>query len=210
MATSRREEFRSQAFAEASRDDNFKRWIEARSDTIRNGVSVYDVLSRNGVSVRHDGREEQISCPFHGQDSKPSARVYPDTVRGSSHVWCFVCQERWDAIGLWRKYSGADLKYTRILSEMERAFGIIPLEAPPDPKFEEDAIDPELIEVDNLFEVCESRLKRARACFDMKGYLTIGSILDRLQYQVSAGSMSPSKAKPVLKSVLQKIGEKVR
>ena len=203
-------DFRKEAIAEFTQRDGFKRWIDARADVIRRGISVYDVLNRHGDPVREGGREVQISCPFHGADAKPSARVYPDTVRGSSHVWCFVCQERWDAIGLWRKYSGADLKFTRILMEMVKAFGIIPPEAPPDPKFDEPEDDPELIEVDLLFGVCESRLKGARASFTMKGYLTIGSVLDRLYFQVNQGTISMPKAKGVLQSVLNKIGEKVR
>ena len=210
MALSRRDQLKKQAFAESGQQDGIRRWIEARADTVRRQISVHDVLRRNGADIRGDGREEQISCPFHGADAKPSCRVYPDTERGSSHAWCFVCQERWDAIGLWRKYSGADLKFTRILTEMERAFGIIPLEAPPDPKFEEDAIDPEMIETDNLFDVCESRLKGARNSFDMKSHLILGSVLDRLRYQVEGGRTSYPKAKLVLQSVLAKIGKRVR
>jgi len=94
--------------------------------------------------------------------------------------------------------------------EMEKAFGIIPPEAPPVQKFEDDYVDPDILIVDQLFDVCESRLKGARSSFDMKGYLTIGSILDRLRYQLNQDQVSYTKAKTVLNQVLQKIGEKVR
>jgi hypothetical protein len=193
---------------EKDQRDAFRRWIQVRADTVRSTVTVYEVLERNGVRLRRGDREEQIACPFHGQDRKPSARVYPETTRGPSHVWCFVCRERWDAIGLWKKFTGETVKFTRILGEMERAFGILPPERPPSEI--DNGEDPELIELDLLFDTCERRLKGARDSFDMQGYLRVGLILDRLYLQTSDGTLSAAKAKEVLRRVLDKIGEKVR
>lgn len=203
-------DFEGEARRETERDEASKRWVQARIDAIRKNVTAHDVLRRFGAKLRQSGsdREEQISCPFHGTDRHPSCRIYPETVRGPSHAWCFVCQERWDAIGLWRKFATHETKFTRILGEMERAFGIIPPEAPPIEI--EDEEDPELLEMDQLFDVCEKRLRGARESFDMKGFLTLGAVLDRLYYQVEEGRMKPAQAKPVLQKVLDKIGEKVR
>lgn len=42
--------------------------------------------------IDKNGQEEQLSCPFHGKDNKPSARYYPDT----DTMYCWTCQESWD------------------------------------------------------------------------------------------------------------------
>lgn len=42
-----------------------------------------------------NGQEEQLSCPFHGKDNKPSARYYPDT----DSMYCWTCQKSWDVFG---------------------------------------------------------------------------------------------------------------
>lgn len=38
--------------------------------------------------------EVQFRCPFHGEDNKPSARLYKET----NSAWCWVCRKRWDII----------------------------------------------------------------------------------------------------------------
>jgi hypothetical protein len=201
-------DFTKETLQESAQRDAAHRWIQARVEAIRKAVTVQDVLGRHGVILRgHGDREEQISCPFHGRDNKPSCRVYPETPRGPSHAWCFVCQERWDAINLWKKFTG-ETKFTRVLGEIERAYGLLPPERPPEEV--DDSLDPEIVELDMLFDVCERRLRAARDAFDMRGYLTLGSILDRLAHAVDSGSTKPSVAKPVLQRVLDKIGAKVR
>lgn len=203
-------DFNKEARREHDNRDASHRWIQARIEVIRQRVTAQEVLRRNGIKIRGTGdREEQFSCPFHGRDRKPSARVYPETVRGPSHVWCFVCQERWDVIGLWKKFGSSDAKFTQTLGEIERAFGIIPPERPP-VEYDDEEVDPELVEVDLLFDVCEKRLKDGRDAFDMKGFLVLSTILDRLYYQVEEGIIKPKKAIEVLKTVLDKIGERVR
>lgn len=44
--------------------------------------------------VSFKGAEEQISCPFHGPDNKPSARYYFE----SDTVYCFTCRKSWDIL----------------------------------------------------------------------------------------------------------------
>ncbi len=109
-----------------------KAWIAQRVEAIKEHVSAHDVLRRGGVNLgKGDNEEEQFSCPFHGQDRRPSARVYPADANNPSHAWCFVCQERWDAITLWRKFNGGeDRHFTQILSEIERAYGLETPELP--------------------------------------------------------------------------------
>ncbi len=209
----RRKRFEEETRRELFQQTEAQRWIEFRKETIISRVSAHDVLRRNGVRLKQGGddREEQFSCPFHGKDHKPSARVYPETVRGPSHVWCFVCQKRWDVIGLWRKYSGEDTRFTQILSEIERTFGIIPPDRPPrDTGPIDEADDEALLSVYQRFEACEKRLKQEQVAFDMKTHLMLGSILDQLYYQVEERKVSTEKATEVLQKVIDKIGEKVR
>lgn len=204
-------DYQGEAFQEHEAREASRRWIQARVEAIRKSVSAHDILRRNGIKLRYnEDREEQFSCPFHGVDTHPSARVYPETVRGPSHVWCFVCHQNWDAIALWKKFGGGESKFTRVLAEIERAFGITPPERPPTPAEMADYVDPEVVQTEMMFDVCERRLRSAKVSFDMKGHLTVGSILDRVRYQFEHGKVSVEKTKTILQQVLDKIGAKVR
>jgi hypothetical protein len=188
-----------------------RRWIQYRTDTVRRKVSAYDVLRRNGITLRHStDREEQFPCPFHGVDTHPSARIYPETVKGPSHVWCFVCQEHWDSIGLWKKFTGTDAKFTRVIAELERAFGITPPERPPSAAEMAEHEDPETIEVETKIALCEEDLKSYQHVFDMRAHLTLGSVLDRVRYQFERAMIPPAKALDVLDQIQKKIVDKER
>ena len=205
-------DFFGESKREFEQQDAQKRWFQVRAETVRRHVTAHDILRRNGINLKQNSsdREEQFACPFHGRDKKPSARVYPDTVRGPSHVWCFVCQERWDVFALWKKFGDSSAKFGRILVELERAYGIIPPERPPAAHEMEDEEDPELIEVDRLLLLCESRLRDAREAFEMRGYLIMGHLLDQLYYEVEEGLRKPPQAKIQLQALLDKIGVKIR
>ncbi len=174
------------------------RWMRARIETIHRTVTAHDVLRRNGVILRYTDREEQFSCPFHGRDTKPSARVYADSARGPSHAWCFVCQERWDCIGLWKKFEGFEGPFGRLLRDIERSHGIVPAEGPP-PEEAEAEDDLALAELVKLSGICERRLRGARPLFDMKGYLVLGTVLDRLMTRVEERKTTPEKAKETIR-----------
>lgn len=194
-----------------------KAWYAMRTKTIHDRVTAHDILRRNGVSFRHTGdREEQFSCPFHGKDESPSARVYPSSPRSPSHVWCYVCRERWDAIALWKKYSGGEKSFHRLLSELEKLYN---LETPPVPEgaYDKGSVpvsEQEKAEFERFYVVCEERLKGSREDYarlqDMNGYLVAGSILDKAYYQVGEGTMSPKDGLDVLKRLILKIGERIR
>jgi hypothetical protein len=194
------------------RHDVWRQWIAERVATIHQTVTAHDVLTRNGIRLKYGGREEQISCPFHGRDTKPSARVYEASARSPSHVWCFVCQKNWDAIGLWKKFDGReDLKFAAVLRDIESAYGIVP---PPMPEGVSGDYEPEedplVLEVATLFEACEKRLRSAKHNFEMVPFLKLGVILDRLRHRLDERKIDYEKAKVVLRQVLDKIGEVVR
>ncbi len=198
-------------------EEAIKAWYNIRTKAIHDRVTVHDILRRNGVSFRHTGdREEQFSCPFHGKDESPSARVYPSSPRSPSHVWCFVCRERWDAIALWKKYSGGEKSFHRLLSELEKLYNIT---TPPVPEGAYDkgglsATEQEKAEFERLYGVCEQRLTGARDDYvrlqDMNGYLVAGSVLDKVYYQVGEGTLSARDGLDILKRLITRIGERIR
>lgn len=196
-------------FETSARLEAVKQWLKLRVENIHKRVSAADVLTRNGVSLRkHGGQEEQISCPFHGTDTHPSARYYPESGESLSHVWCFACRKNWDAIGLWKQFTGEE-KFSKILFQIEHAFGL----TAPEFTFEgepEDEYDPLLNEVQRLFETCENNLREYRSSFDMLGHLRLGSLLDQIRSSQERGALSLPETKIRLNQILAKIGQKVR
>lgn len=187
-------------------------WYRERTAAVKANVSAYDVLRHFGVRLKQGGsdREEQLSCPFHGKDNKPSARVYPDDTEGMSHLWCYTCRKRWDAIGLWKEFGGdPDAKFSRVLSEMERQFGLTPPEAP---TWTEEETGPSEAEetAHLLFEACENRLREARPYFDLRGHLLLGQLLDKCRFAFEGRKASPEEVCLRLRQILDKIGAKMR
>jgi len=192
-------------------------WYRQRIEALHTKVTAFDVLRSSGVDLKQSGDSapEQFSCPFHGQDTRPSARVYPEDADSKSHAWCFVCQERWDAISLWRKFNQLDDKpFGQALSSMERSYG---LETPPIPS---EAIFDEKVQQQDamwehfkaLYEVCERRLCDSYPSFkyleDRTGYLKLGSALDKLRHRAKNRSLDAVQAEALLRKVLAKIREK--
>ena len=203
-------DFRGEAEQEARQSDAFRQWVSMRVEQIRRHISCGDVLARNGVHLKYGGHKpEQFSCPFHGTDNKPSTRFYPSEGGKPDGLWCFVCQERWDSIALFKKFEQLEGPFTRILTSIERAFGIQTPEMPSE-AIQFDTEGPISTEVEQLFDICERRLRNTKPHFTMQGYLVIGSVLDRLRYQVMHGGRTNEQARGLLRQVLTKIGAKER
>jgi hypothetical protein len=185
--------------------------MKQRTETIHSKVSAADVLQSNGVRLRYGGsRPEQISCPFHGVDTNPSARYHPEEGDGHSGVWCFVCNARWDAILLWKKFNGFEGSFGSLLRALENAYGI-EVPDPPEHSFGDfDSTSNEDMELSMLFDACEGRLRKARKAFQMMGFLTLATILERLYFRLEKGLISPLQTKQVLRQILDKIAEKER
>jgi hypothetical protein len=204
----------------AERDDAIRQlriaWYQERVANIHSRVTAYDILRSNGIKLKQtsDNRPEQIACPFHGADEHPSARVHPEEGGKSSHVYCFVCKEKpWDVIALWKKFSGEDKSFSRILTEIEKAYG---LEPPPQPNSLKDILPPKVDhareQFDKLLDVAERRLLDAKETFreldDLKGYLTLGQILDKVLFQVDKAKTTSEKGSELVQKVLEKIRQK--
>lgn len=205
-------DFNREAAQEDDKREAWRQWIAQRVETIHRNITIYDVLNRNGVKLRNSDREEQFSCPFHGSDNKPSARAYPTNARRHSHVWCFVCNESWDSIKLWKKFQGHsdEVKFGRLLREIESAFGIIPPDMPEDSTEYVQEEDPAFIAVQVLMTACEHLLQRNRKKFDMQSFLRLGVVLDRLRLQINEQQIPLPRAKEILVQVKEKILVKVR
>jgi len=67
-------------------------------------VSLYKLfdLAETPVTYATDKKPCQISCPFHGKDNRPSARVYPDT----NTFRCFFCSKSWAPVTFWAEANG--------------------------------------------------------------------------------------------------------
>jgi hypothetical protein len=202
--------YKDDAQREHDQSKIFRDWIQTRIETVHQRVSASDVLSRYGVKLRYSGgRAEQMFCPFHGNKRTPAARYHPRDTRKPDHVWCFVCNEQWDCINLYKKFENlTSEKFSQVLRGLERAYGITPPETPS--VHEDEPDDLERADVDMAFAVAEARLKGARKAFDMNAYLTVGSILDRLRWQFENGKVLAPTVRQTLQRVLDKIGAKAR
>ena len=95
------------------------------ANRIRDEVPILDVLVDYGYAVHPDGgdREQQFSCDLHGDgsDSKPSARVYPD----SASFYCFACGRTRDAITLVQEKEG--IGFWQAVRALEKRYGLAPM-----------------------------------------------------------------------------------
>lgn len=192
-----------------------REWIQTRISRIHERVTLYDVLRKNGVTLDYEDRASQFSCPFHGKDTNPSARAYPADGAGPSHAWCFVCQERWDAISIWKKFNGSEKKFTRVLTEIEIAFGLTRPEFPDELKAlgEDQAAEAaeENFEVFHQLErACENRLVTGKKAFTMKAYASAVSLLERVGTRVLDRRMSHQEGEGRLRSLLDNISKRRR
>ena len=200
--------FEDEARKELGQADQHSRWMKARVEALHNKVSAADVLAENGIRLRYGGaRPEQVFCPFHGNTRTMAARYHPEEGTSRAGIWCFGCNKRFDAITLWREFHSFEGSFGSLLRSMERAYGLEVPEAPPEGVIEEAAEDYELAQ---LFEACEHRLKGSRKAFQMDGFLTVSSLLERLYFRVEKGTIVLSEAKQILRKMLEKIGAKER
>lgn len=194
--------------------DELRAWYKQRVAKIHDQVSVHSVLRQHGIKLSSHDKEEQISCPFHGKDEKPSARVYLTSSGGPSGAWCFVCRERWDVIALWRKFNDSEQPFGKTLSEIERAYQIPTPPVPEGVDAVKEVSDRRHESWSEFQMQVETRLCSTRDDFlrtdNFKSYAAAGIVLDRIDYAVRHGTLSYEEAKKSLNALLHKIGERVR
>jgi hypothetical protein len=202
--------------ADTPQDESRKAWIRDRVWQVKRTVTVYDMLRRNGIELSQvtDDREEQIQCPFHGVDNKPSARLYPPTDENpSGGIWCFVCQERWDIFGLWKKFKGdPDLPFMQVLKGIEVEWGISPAQAPESTYEAQHAPvrNDELEKFQGRWNLANDRLGWAKEAYQakpdgLKQFLLHGQALDKVRWAVEEKKMTCHDGEPVVARVLELI-----
>lgn len=96
-----------------------------RIANIHRQLPMARVLLHYGVELRHPDPHQETSyaCPLHGDgnDSSPSARLYPDT----QSTYCFACQRARDAVGWVREKEG--LPFWAAIRRLEDLFNLEPL-----------------------------------------------------------------------------------
>ena len=66
-------------------------------ELINSKIKLADIMVSYNVEFQYDPRlasEVQCKCPFHGRDTKPSARLY----NGTNTFFCWVCRKTWDVV----------------------------------------------------------------------------------------------------------------
>jgi len=198
---------------EFARSDAYKAWVSERIETLKSRVNAFDILRYNNVDLKSEGdRAEQIHCPFHGTDNKPSARVYPGSGTSPSGVWCYTCRERWDIFKLWKKFEQReDMRFTEVLLGLERAFGVLTPDMPQEGHYTLKAgPSEEEIDAKDLLQVCERRLRQNRDHFKPNGFFLLGHLLDELHAAYESKSVPTLQIIRSSQAILDKIGSKVR
>ena len=78
--------------------------VRDKLQAVKTTVKMVDVLRMHGIIVPADA-QSQISCPFHGADTHPSARVYAQT----NTLFCWTCHKLWDVIAAEMQFTGSSL-----------------------------------------------------------------------------------------------------
>ena len=81
--------------------------LKALISHIKESVSLGEVMRAKGHIPTFEG-EVQLSCPFHGEDNKKSARYYNET----DTAYCWVCKEKWDLFSYTGKAEGLSFSQT--------------------------------------------------------------------------------------------------
>jgi hypothetical protein len=118
-------------------ETDHKSWIRRRADAVRSVYTAFDAMNEHGHGdlIPDPDSPTQVSCPFHGPDTRPSARYYPKMGGDHDYVRCYFCKENWDSLNLFMKFMG--LPFMEALKDLERRFRIRVPERPDSPDFEE-------------------------------------------------------------------------
>jgi DNA primase len=93
-----------------------------RLDQIKKHVPIQQVLADYGYKIHMGGtyQEQQFPCDLHGDghDSKPSARMYPET----NQWYCFACSKSRDVVETVRAKEG--LEFMDAIAFIERKYDL--------------------------------------------------------------------------------------
>lgn len=95
-------------------------------DILKEEVSIYDLFDLTGQKYETAEKPCQISCPFHGEDTHPSARVFPE----NNDMRCYYCSKSWNSVTYWAQINGwytknDKLDIGRSIDDLCDRFGIL-------------------------------------------------------------------------------------
>lgn len=180
------------------------------SSRILKQVPMSHLLYTYGYSVIDDGnqREQQFSCDLHGDgsDTKPSARLYPD----SNKFYCFACGKVRDPVSfLMEKES---LPFWRAVNNLESSYNLPHIDwseetQPKDTLQSVFEVDHTLTPMDNLQRV--QTLLQASYVDDLDSYtiVRLWEAHDKVLFYLQQGELEESVAKKLSVQVLQSVKE---
>jgi hypothetical protein len=96
-------------------------------DRVLEQADIFELLDKSGVKYLFKNKKHNVSCPFHGADTKPSMTIFPDT----NTLYCFYCDKAWDAISFWAEINqwwkeddSTKLDMGRAISDLGRLYGV--------------------------------------------------------------------------------------
>ena len=185
-----------------------QKWIQRRVDAVKTAYTAYDSMVENGYGDNLIGKDTaiQVSCPFHGTDSRPSARYYPISGHKSDYVRCYFCKENWDSLNLYMKFK--NMNFMNVLHVLERRFNIkIPLRPEdttikePEDRSSSNFVSEAWSDVPRVLELLEKKLMRLRNSAPLIDFIKFCRVLDRVSwdYDLAKGNQTDDMVSILLK-----------
>jgi DNA primase len=168
--------------------------LDARSQVVRDHVTIFEVLDLYGV--RHAGEgTQQIPCPVH-EDSTPSARVY----REQQNLYCFRCGKLWDVIGLVQ--AKERISFEQALDLLERRFTVPEVTEGLVARVKAQLRRPVPLNLDPLFAMAEQAILDARDRLALDRFSRALMALDLIGFAFTNKRLTPEDAVGQVKKIL--------
>jgi len=134
--------------------------IRKLKELILEKVDLSEVMLQYGVKFvfnPHRANEVQYKCPFHGHDTKPSARFYRET----KSCWCWKCHKYWDVVEFIKDKE--NLKYVSAILYIIKRYNIDTSSIPDAPDLSEEKFFGNELNANLLLTKNHIRIKRGQA-----------------------------------------------
>jgi hypothetical protein len=181
-------------------------WIKRRVDAVQKVYSAYDALTEHGYEIPDRHADFQLSCGFHGPDTRPSARYYGSGT--SPHFHCYTCKIHEYGVGLYARLKG--LKFMDALKELERRFDIKIPKRPESHDFKDptekgyDYKSEAWSDVPRVLEMLEKKLMRLRGRVSLIDFVRFCKVIDAVQWDLNHNG---NQATPEMVAILTKVKE---
>jgi hypothetical protein len=184
----------------------YQDWVRRRVEAVQKVYTAYDALTEHGVELPNRHADFQISCPFHGADSRPSGRYYG--ANANPHFHCYTCKTHEYGVGLYAKYKS--LKFMQALADLEHRFGIKIPKRPEGSGIKEpadkgaDYVSDAWSDVPRVLELMEKKLGRLRDKVSLIDFVRFCKVVDSIQWDLTRNG---NQATPEMSKALMKLKE---